>query len=71
MSKLTHKTAIVAVMAWEGEGFWFSSAPVGKFQDSTLNYAVTTSFHILSSLLCMNLPHHSVYEVRVTDSVIK
>jgi hypothetical protein len=30
---------------------WFSSIPAGKYWDSTLNKATTTSFHILSNSL--------------------
>jgi hypothetical protein len=33
---------------------WFSSVPPGKFPDSSLNYATTAFFHVLSNaLLCV------------------
>jgi hypothetical protein len=28
---------------------WFFTVPPGKYEDSALNYAMTTSFHILSN----------------------
>jgi hypothetical protein len=36
--------------SYPDRGFsWISSFPPGKFQDSTLNWAMTTTFHILSN----------------------
>jgi hypothetical protein len=46
---------------------WFSSFPPGNCSDNTLNYAMTTSFHIISTLsLIYDKSFHAVLSVLLT-----
>jgi hypothetical protein len=45
--------------------FWFSSVPPGQSRDSTLNYATTAFFHILTNSSLTHYPFISRYTVRV------